>query len=95
MNFIKYYVNFNNPKMMTTFTKEVEQLLGRTTPMGTEEYLLDRFKREGIAEGIQAGEAKGRHEEAVEIARNFKSMGVVIADIAKGTGLTIEEIEAL
>ncbi|MNL18578.1 hypothetical protein D3C87_1397280 [compost metagenome] len=95
MNFIKYYVNFNNPKMMTTFTKEVEQLLGRTTPMGTEEYLLDRFKREGIAEGIQAGEAKGRHEEAVEIARNFKSMGVVIADIAKGTGLTIEEIESL
>jgi hypothetical protein len=28
MNFIKYYVNFENPEMMITFSKEVEQLLG-------------------------------------------------------------------
>jgi len=38
---------------------------------------------------------KARHEEAVEIARKFKEMGVIITDIAKGTGLSVEEIEKL
>ncbi|MNL53421.1 hypothetical protein D3C87_1766670 [compost metagenome] len=59
--------------------------------MGVKEILLERWEKEGIAKG----EAKGRHDEAVEIARKFKNMGVVTADIAKGTGLTIEEIEGL
>lgn len=68
MNFIKYYMNFENPKMMITFDKELQTLTGRTIPMGTEEYLLQ--KRE--AEGIQKGEAKGRHEEALEIACVFR-----------------------
>ncbi|MNL06430.1 hypothetical protein D3C87_1270650 [compost metagenome] len=91
MNFIKYYMNFENPKMMITFDKELQTLTGRTTPMGTEEYLLDRFKREGIAEG----EAKGRHEEALEIAREMKKDKFPIEQIAKLTKLSIKEIEAL
>ena len=95
MNFIKYYMNFENPKMMITFDKELQTLTGRTTPMGTEEYLLDRFKREGIAEGIQKGEAKGRHEEALEIAREMKQDKFPIEQIAKLTKLSIKEIEAL
>jgi hypothetical protein len=48
MNFIKYYVNFESKEMMRILTKEVEKLSGRTTTMGTEEYLLDKFKKEGI-----------------------------------------------
>ncbi|MDR6786121.1 putative transposase/invertase (TIGR01784 family) [Pedobacter africanus] len=87
MNFIKYYVNFNNPKMMTTFTKEVELLLGRTTPMGTEEYLLDKFKKEGREEG--------RHVEALEIAAEMKKDKFPIETISKLTKLSIEEIQAL
>ncbi|WP_316812875.1 hypothetical protein [Pedobacter heparinus] len=41
------------------------------------------------------GEMKGEHKKAVEIAKNFKELGVAIEDIAKGTGLTIEEIQSL
>jgi predicted transposase/invertase (TIGR01784 family) len=95
MNFIKYYVNFENPEMMITFGKEVEQLLGRTTPMGTEEYLLQKREAEGIQKGIKEGEAKGRHEEALEIAREMKNDQFPIEKIAKLTKLSIEEIEAL
>lgn len=91
MNFIKYYMNFENLKMMITFDRELQALTGRTTPMGTEEYLLDRFKKEGIAEG----EAKGRHDEAVEIAREMKKDKFPVETIAKLTKLTIQEIEAL
>ncbi|SMC59271.1 hypothetical protein SAMN04488524_1363 [Pedobacter africanus] len=91
MNFIKYYMNFENPKMMITFDRELQALTGRTTPMGTEEYLLDKFKKEGIAEG----EAKGRHDEALEIAREMKKDKFPVETIAKLTKLTIQEIEAL
>lgn len=92
-------LNFKNPEMMITFDKEVEQLLGRTTPMGTEEYLLQKREAEGIQkgikEGIKEGEAKGRHEEALEIAREMKNDQFPIEKIAKLTKLSIEEIEAL
>ncbi|MDR6784533.1 hypothetical protein [Pedobacter africanus] len=91
MNFIKYYMNFENPKMMITFDRELQALTGRTTPMGTEEYLLQ--KRE--AEGLQKGEAKGRHDEAVEIASEMKKDKFPVETISKLTKLTIKEIEAL
>ena len=71
--------------------------------MGTREYLLDKAKKEGIQAGIQTGikagiekgKADGKREEAIAIALEFKKMGLPIADIAKGTGLTVEEIEKL
>lgn len=87
MAFIAYYVNFVNPKMMIKFEKEVEQLTGSTTPMGVKEILLDRRKKEGIEQG--------RHEEALEIARELKKEGLKIEFIAKTTKLSVEEIEAL
>ena len=66
--------------------------------MGTQEYLLDKAEKQGIAKGIE----KGRLEEQAKlkaekrsIALEFKKMGLPIADIAKGTGLSVEEIEKL
>ena len=47
---------------------------------------------EGEAKGIAIGEAKGRAEAHIEVARNLKAMGLPVADIAKATGLTSEEI---
>ncbi len=56
-------------------------------------------RAEGEAKGRAEGEAKGRAKGAakknLENARNFKLLGVDPAIIAKGTGLTIEEIERL
>lgn len=95
MAFIAYYVNFENPDMMIKFEKEVEQLTGRTTPMGVKEILLERRKREGIEIGIEKGQAIGRHAEALEIAREMKKDKFPIETIVKLTKLTIEEIQSL
>lgn len=59
--------------------------------MGTNEYLLDKAKKEGKIEG----RIEGKREEAIAIALEFKKMGLPLEDIAKGTGLTVEEIEKL
>lgn len=63
--------------------------------MGTQEYLLDKAKREGIEKGIEKGKAKGEREKAIAIAIEFKKMGLPVANIAKGTGLTVAEINEL
>ena len=44
---------------------------------------------------LQEGFEKGKLEKAREIARTFKNMGLPLEDIAKGTSLSIEEIEKL
>lgn len=52
--------------------------------------VIETIKRQEREKGIQAG-----IEKAIAIALEFKKMGLPLADIAKGTGLTIEEIEKL
>lgn len=49
----------------------------------------------GLAKGLEEGEVKGRTEQNIENARNFKKMGIPADIIARGTGLSIEEIESL
>ncbi|MBB5438575.1 putative transposase/invertase (TIGR01784 family) [Pedobacter sp. AK017] len=95
MAFLAYYVNFEKQEMMRIFEKEVQQLTGRTTPMGVKEILLERRKKEGIEIGIEQGEAIGRHAEALEIAREMKKDKFPIEKIAKLTKLPVEEIQAL
>ena len=52
-------------------------------------------RKEGREEGIAEGIAKGRAENAIEMARKFKEDGIDPAIIAKNSGLSIEEVEAL
>ena len=49
----------------------------------------------GVAEGIEQGLTQGRSEEKLEIARNLKDAALPVDLIAKSTGLTIAEVEAL
>jgi len=62
--------------------------------MGTQEYLLDKAEKEGIEKGRLEERAKLKAEKRA-IALEFKKMGLPVADIANGTGLSIEEIEKL
>lgn len=94
-DFLMYYVRFEDQENLIIFEQEIKEKLGRSNTMGTQEYLLDRAKREGLEEGIEKGMEKGKREEAIAIALEFKKMGLPIADIAKGTGLTVAEIEKL
>lgn len=48
-----------------------------------------------LAHAEKKGIEKGKREEAIAIALEFKKMGIPIADIARGTGLSVEEIEKL
>ena len=52
-------------------------------------------REEGRKEGRREGREEGRAEERLAVAKNFKSLGISFADIAKATGLTLKEIEAL
>jgi predicted transposase/invertase (TIGR01784 family) len=57
--------------------------------------VLDYAVKEGTAQGIEKGIAQGRVEIAIDIARELKKTGMCLEDIAKGTKLSIEEIEKL
>ena len=41
------------------------------------------------------GQAEGAREQAIQCARNFLKLGFPVEAIAQGTGLSIEEVEAL
>lgn len=56
---------------------------------------IEKGRTEGMAEGIDIGKVEGRKEEQLEMAKSFKKLGVDIATIVQGTGLSIEEIEKL
>ena len=48
-------------------------------------------RREGIEQGIAQGIAQNR----IETARKFLSMGIAPAQVAEGTGLSLEEVRKL
>ena len=52
-DFLAYYVSFQNPENFYTFEREVENKLGRSNIMGTQEYLLDKAEKKGIAAGLE------------------------------------------
>ena len=54
----------------------------------------DNFRR-GLKEGIAEGIAQGSQQKAIETAKNLLTMSLSVENIAKATGLSIEEIQAL
>ena len=49
----------------------------------------------GIKQGISQGIEQGSYQKARETARNLTEMGFAVEAIAKATGLTVREVEAL
>jgi predicted transposase/invertase (TIGR01784 family) len=56
---------------------------------------MEKGMEKGLEKGMEKGMEIGEHKKAMEVAREFKKMGIRIEDIAKGTGLSVEEIEKL
>lgn len=56
---------------------------------------LNKGLIQGRAEGLTQGRAQGRAEGISSTARNLKSLGVPVQQIAKATGLAVEDVEAM
>ena len=91
MNFLKYYIRFENPEMFGKFESEISILTERSTTMGIEEFLLDSAEKKGIKKGREEGMEIGIRNTAIKMKEN----GLAIALIANITGLSVEEIEKL
>lgn len=65
-----------------------------------EKYWMNLTDEEGIAlarynRGVKDGMAQGEQKKAMSVARNLKLMNLSVADIAKATGLTEEDLDKL
>ena len=56
---------------------------------------LAEGKSLGLAEGKSLGLAEGSRQKALETAHNLLVIGLSIENIAKATGLTVQEVENL
>lgn len=83
MLFLKNFIFIKNKDINNNFNQQINTLTGGTIDMSILEIVKMQERREG------------RHEEALEIARELKKEGLTIEFIAKTTKLSVEEIEAL
>lgn len=58
-------------------------------------YLDTEAVKIGIQKGMEQGIEKGKSEEKIKIAKNLIALGLDKVDIAKATGLKVEEIDKL
>ena len=56
---------------------------------------MEKGIAQGMEKGIAQGMEKGEREKALTIARNLKSLGMSLDQIAEATGLTPDEINTL
>jgi predicted transposase/invertase (TIGR01784 family) len=56
---------------------------------------MENAVKKAAEESMEKGIEKGATQKQIEVAKNFKNLGLSNEDIAKGTGLSIEEIEKL
>ncbi|GAA4778546.1 DUF4351 domain-containing protein [Olivibacter ginsenosidimutans] len=56
-DFLAYYVRFENPDILRKFEEEIQQNQGRSTTVGTREYLLEKAKNEGVILGVKTERA--------------------------------------
>ena len=55
---------------------------------------IQRGLEQGIQRGKQEGLKEGLHQKAIETAKNLLNIGLSIDNIAKATGLSIEEVQS-
>lgn len=93
--FLKSFLFIRDKEINSNFDQYIYQVTGGTIEMGVIETIKRQEREKGIQTGKAKGFAEGERKKALETALEFKKMGLPIADIAKGTGLTIDEIEKL
>ena len=56
---------------------------------------MNSFKEEGLEQGLQEGITLGMKKANINTAINLLKLGVDVDTIVKGTGLSIQDVEAL
>ena len=87
MGFLKNFIFIDNEQINKVFDKQIEKLTGGNVNMSVIEVLKMQERREGKLEG--------RHEEALEIAKEMKRDGFPLDKIVKFTRLSLEEVDKL
>lgn len=95
MNFLRYYVRFENQEMISKFNHAITTLTQGGKPMGIEEFLLDSAKKEGIEKGREEGINIGANQAIKQTALKMKQSGLDTLLIAQITGLPEALINSL
>ena len=97
-----FYAYINDPTKVGS--KLIEGINERVKEYNTEEWrakfvtlecMIAEAKEEGLEQGRTEGEAYGRADRELEMAKALKDKGVDIEIIAETSGLSVEEIEKL
>jgi pentatricopeptide repeat protein len=83
MGFLKNFIFIDNERINRVFDQQIEELTGGNVNMSVIEVLKMQERQEG------------RHEEALEIAREMKRDGIPVDKIVKFTRLSLEEVDSL
>ncbi|MEH6305598.1 hypothetical protein RYH73_08085 [Olivibacter sp. CPCC 100613] len=88
MNFLKYYVHFDNQYNNVIFDKQIQTVKGRSEAMGIEELMLDRATKQGI----QKGEQKSKSQVISNLLEKF---GFSIEQAAEAADVSIEFVQKI
>jgi predicted transposase/invertase (TIGR01784 family) len=85
----KKYRQFNNDEYLRQLDAAHQRYL--------HDYVTDTeaAHKKGFEEGMEEGMEKGIDEATTQIARNMKSLGISLSDIARATNLAVSIIEEL
>ena len=86
------YINSNT--VTSNFTREVADTI---TEIKNDKKVRDSYMtyEMRIKDTLAEGEAKGRAEEKLATAKRFLGMGLSVQDVAKGTSLSVEQVEKI
>ena len=88
----------NNNTVTSNFTREVADTI---TEIKNDKKVRDSYMtyemriKDTLAEGEAKGRAEGIAEEKLATAKRLLSMGLSVQDVAKGTSLSVEQVENL
>ena len=90
------YINSNT--VTSNFTREVADTITeiKNDKKVRDSYMTYEMRMKDIREeSLAEGEAKGRVEEKLATVKRLLSMGLSVQDVAKGTSLSVEQVENL
>lgn len=100
MNFLRYYIRFENKALNLEFEKKIEILTGNKRTMGIEEQLLDMATRRGEKKGEKKGEKIGIRKGKDEMCKTFVhnliyNFGYPEEKIAELLGLSVNLVKKI